>query len=68
MNKIDATQAEMVRLYGSKFVACKCGRTDVLMYKRGGGNGPDADRLTYHDTPAGVRCERGGEVVAGEIP
>ncbi len=58
--------AEMKRLFGSRFEACLCGRTDVLYREAHGdmgpSNGPDADRLTLHDTPEGVACSHGGEL------
>lgn len=60
--------ARMRRAHGSRFAACPCGRPDVLLYKRDGSgglsNGPDADRYTYHDTPTGIACAHGGELLS----
>lgn len=69
----DATpqeRARMTRLYGSKWAACPCGRKFVLMYKRAEkwpedfvSNDATSDRFTYHDTPIGIACPHGGELL-----
>jgi hypothetical protein len=63
--------AVMKSQHGSKFAACPCGRTFVLMYRRGESfpgpscsNGPSSDRFTYHDTPDGHSCPHGGALLA----
>lgn len=68
----DASEvAEMQRRHGTRFSPCACGREQVMAYKRAevwpndsASNGADADRLTYHDTPGGVSCRWGGELIS----
>ena len=61
------TVSRLKRDYGASFHSCRCGREEVLLYKRAENwprdfshNGRRADRFTYHDTPKGVACAFGG--------
>jgi len=48
-----------------KGTCSKCGRTDVVLFKRepwGLSNAPDSTLITYHDDKYGSLCKGGGEL------